>query len=313
VQNLKEAFRMLDIFASCGAQSFILTKTELEWKDHKILKWGKTYSLEELREKLPQILRTAAIRHPATLPSGEQVSAGENVIIRPTGPSVSFVQLDDLKAQEQIDRVRPAAFVIHETSPDNRQAWIAVSGVPAGKEQFKEFMRRIRKAVGANDKAASHATRLAGTQNWKAKYLPNPPTVTILEACPGRVVTPAQLESLGLLAAAEPLQSASVVELPPRRVSGSLSPERKWPDYQRCVTNAPRSRDGDGPDRSLADFFWCMMAAQRGWSIEEIAHKLTEVSEKARERVRLRDEGYALITAQNAAAAAEKGRAKGRG
>jgi hypothetical protein len=43
--------------------------------------------------------------------------AGENVIIRPMGSGVGFVQLDDLKSQERIDRVRPAAFIIHETSP----------------------------------------------------------------------------------------------------------------------------------------------------------------------------------------------------
>jgi hypothetical protein len=45
------------------------------------------------------------------------------------------------------------------------------------------------------------------------------------------------------------------------------------------------------------------MAAQRGWSIEETANKLLEVSAKTQERVRLRDGGNALITAQNAAAA----------
>jgi hypothetical protein len=50
------------------------------------------------------------------------------------------------------------------------------------------------------------------------------------------------------------------------------------------------------------------MAAQRGWSIEETANKLLEVSAKAQERVRLRDEGYALITGQNAAAAGENRR-----
>jgi hypothetical protein len=73
----------------------------------------------------------------------------------------------DRSSQEQIDRVRPAAFIIHETGPGNRQAWIVVSGVPEGKEQFKEFTRRVRRAVGANDKSASHSTRLAGTENWK--------------------------------------------------------------------------------------------------------------------------------------------------
>jgi hypothetical protein len=151
VVNLSEAYRMLDIFASCAVQSFVVTKTELEWKGHKKVKWGKPYSLEALREKLPQMLRTAAIKRPVTLPEGQQVLAGENVIIRPTGPSVGFVQLDDLKTQEQVERVRPAACVIHETSPGNRQAWIAVSGVPAGKEEFKEFMRRVRKAVGGKN------------------------------------------------------------------------------------------------------------------------------------------------------------------
>ena len=55
------------------------------------------------------------------------------------------------------------------------------------------------------------------------------------------------------------------------------------------------------------------MAAQRGWSIEETANKLLEVSAKAQERVRLRDEGNALITAQNAAAAAARGWQAGRG
>jgi len=36
------------------------------------------------------------------------------------------------------------------------------------------------------------------------------------------------------------------------------------------------------PDRSMTDFFCCMMAAQRGWSIEETASKLLEVSSKRR-------------------------------
>jgi hypothetical protein len=61
----------------------------------------------------------------------------------------------------------------------------------------------------------------------------------------------------------------------------------------------------------MADFFWCMMAAQRGWSIEETASKLLEVSARAQEHARLHDEGYALITAQNAAAA-ERGKQRGR-
>lgn len=311
VPDLNEAFRMLDDFASCGAQSFVVTKLELEWPGHKQKIWGKHYSLEELREKLPGIVRTSGIRQPMKLPDNSEVMTGENVMIRPTGPAVAFVQLDDLKTQEQIDRVRPAAFIIHETSPGNHQAWIAVSGAPEGKEQFKEFTRRVRRAVGANDKSASHATRLAGTENWKTKYLPNPPTVRILESHPGRVMTQSQLEEFHLLAEPEP--TASVVDLRPHRASRQRDRERKWPDYDRALAGAPPASEGNGPSRSHADFFWCKVAAQSGWSIEETEQKLLEVSEKARERVRCGDKGYVHQTAVNAAAAAEEGRRWSRG
>jgi hypothetical protein len=64
----------------------------------------------------------------------------------------------------------------------------------------------------------------------------------------------------------------------------------------------------------MADFTWCMTAIDWVFPIEETAAKLPEVSEKAREHVQLRDEGYPLITAQNAAAAAERNALKrGRG
>jgi hypothetical protein len=47
----------------------------------------------------------------------------------------------------------------------------------------------------------------------------------------------------------------------------------------------------------MADFTLGMTAIDWGWSIEDTAQKLPEVSEKARERVQLRDQGYPLITA----------------
>jgi hypothetical protein len=137
-----------------------------------------------------------------------------------------------------------------------------------------------------------------------------PFTVKILEAHPGRVMTPAQLEELNLLAAPE--QTSSVVNIR-RRDSRDIPRERQWPDYERCLAGAPRLTTGHGPDRSLADFFFCKMAAQRGWSVEETEQRLLEVSEKARERARSGDEGYAHLTALNAAAAAEQGRKRSRG
>jgi len=86
-----------------------------------------------------------------------------------------------------------------------------------------------------------------------------------------------------------------------------------WPDYERTRAGARPNQDGTGPDRCMAGFFWCILAAQRGWTIEETAHKLVEVSAMAQEGVRLKDQGYALVTAENGAAAAERGKQRGTG
>ena len=302
--KLDEAFRMLDAFTSVGADSFVVTKTDVL----QAVKWGKPYTVPQLREQLPAMVRTAAIRRSCKAPEGETLLAGENLIFRPVGKGVAFLQLDDLAA-DKLERVRPAAFLIHATSPGSHQAWIAVSGLPEGKEPFKEFMRRVRKAVGGNDKSASHATRVAGTENFKVKYAPDYPVVTILETHPGRIMSPEQLESLGLVAPREPMKTTVQAFRPRTRGDG----ERTWPDYQRCLAGAPPATKHEGPDQSMADFFWCMLAAQRGWSIDEAAAELLKVSGNAQDRARRGDEGYALITAQNAAAAATRGRMEGRG
>jgi DNA invertase Pin-like site-specific DNA recombinase len=292
--NLAEAERMLDLFTSVGARSFVVTKTDVEQK----LIWGKTYPAAELRQKLPTMVRTSADRKPYYTSEGRIVSAGENLIVRPTGPDVAFVQLDDLSA-EQLERVRPAAFLIIATSPGNHQAWIAISGVD--KAEGKDFVRRVRKAVGDIDESASGATRMAGTANFKVKYFPDYPTVAILHGIPGRVMTAEQLQKMGLLAEPEPVTAR------PLRVSHSV-PGRGWPDYERCVQGAPMNHAKDARDISRADFFFAMLAAQRGRGIEEIAARLMEMSAKAKEN----GEQYARITAENAAAAAARGRQRSR-
>jgi hypothetical protein len=303
VGDTAAALRMLDAFTSVGARSFVVTKTDI----HQKLTWGKTYVAQDLRQRMPAMVRTAAIRKPFPIPDGETIQAGENLIIRPTGPGVAFVQLDDLNS-EQLDRVRPAVFLLHATSPGNHQAWIAVSGVPEGKEAFKEFTRRVRRAVGGNDKSASHATRVAGTENFKLKYAPNFPTVTILETHPGRIMTPEQLEALGLLAKSEPVK-ARALEFTSRGENRSGKP-KQWPSYEKALAGAPQGQDG--PDRSRADFWFSYLALQRGWSAEETEAKLLEVSEKARERVRGGDEGYVHVTVANAGAWLERSRQRSR-
>lgn len=214
-----------------------------------------------------------------------------SLVVRPVAEKVALVQLDDLDAAA-LERVKDVAFLMHATSPGNYQAWIAVSGAPD-----KDFARRLRKGTGA-DATASGATRLSGTSNFKKKYEPDFPTVSIVSAVPGRVVTPEQLEGLGLVAAPGPVRA------PPVRVSTS----RSWPDYERCVAGAPMNHAGTAVDVSRADFFFAMLSAQRGHGIEDIAARLMLVSTKAQEN----GEQYARLTAENATAACERERQRSR-
>jgi hypothetical protein len=146
-----------------SARSFVVTKTDIEQK----LIWGNPYTVAELRQKLPPMVRTAAERRRHHLPSSDTVMAGENLIIRPVnhfadaGKEITFVQLDDLSA-EQLDRFRPASFLIISTSPGNYQAWIAVSGVE--KSDSMDFVRRVRKVVGDADMLCPPRERRA----WRA-------------------------------------------------------------------------------------------------------------------------------------------------
>ncbi len=202
-----------------------------------------------------------------------------------------LVQLDDLTA-EALDRVKPAAFLGLLTSPGNYQAWVAVSDPGDA-----DFARRLRKGAGA-DPTASGATRIAGSQNFKEKYSPDFPYVRIVHITPGLITTPEQLTGLGLVAPVEKPRAR------PSRVSPTRRGSRKWPSYQRCVEGAPPNHGNTGPDISRADFTWCMTAIDWGWDIEEVAPRLMELSSKAREN----GENYALLTAQNAAAAVARRR-----
>ena len=269
-----EALAMLDAFASVGATRFDVTCTTLagdkEW-------FRRDVDPAELARTLPAMLDTAA---------GHR----RNVIVRPHGPGVTLVQLDDLKA-DQLPRPAPAVFLILETSPGNFQAWIALPGA-----EDKDFVRRLRKGAGA-DRTASGATRVAGSRNYKEKYAPDFPRVAIRQAKLGRLADAGELERLGLLAAAETAQ-------PLRTSPARAQPEknRRWPSYAMCVDGAPLNSEETGPDISRADFVWCMTALTWGWSVDETAARLMEESTKAQAN----GERYAKLTARNAALAVER-------
>ena len=155
-----------------------------------------------------------------------------------------------------------------------------------------DFSRRLRKGAGA-DPTASGATRVSGSLNVKDKYAPTFPLVKTVHTSPGRVVTRAELEVLGIVA---PPERAAPAAIPLSR----LRPDgRGWPSYQRCVENAPPARGGGPHDISRADFTFCLLAIDWGWPLEETTARLMQESAKAQEN----GEAYALRTARRAATA----------
>lgn len=274
-----DAKAMLDAFASVGATFFDVTWTtragEKEW-------FRRDMSYAALARALPAMLDAS--------PAKER-----NVIVRPHGPAVTLIQLDDL-APTPLARLAPAVFLTLQTSPGNFQAWLAIDGTVD-----KDFARRLRKGTEA-DPTASGATRVAGSLNFKDKYAPTFPRVAIGQVNSGHKTTPSELERLGLVAPAE-------APAPPPAFRRSLRPRpgnRKWPDYARCVDGAPLNRDKSGPDISRADFSFCMTAIDWGWSVEETAARLIEMSGKAQQN----GEGYATLTARNAALAVARNRGR---
>jgi hypothetical protein len=195
---------------------------------------------------------------------------------------VWFIQLDDLKG-DQLSRLAPRILLDLETSPGNHQAWFALDG-----QHDKEFARRVRRGAGT-DKRATGAVRVAGSLNFKEKYAPDFPRVRIIAAQPGRTVTPAELEQLGVVAA--PQSFAPFIPALSSGRSGS------WPSYKIALERSPPNSDGTGPDRSNADLRWSMTAISWGFGQEETAARLMDESSKARERGR----PYADMIAETAA------------
>ena len=87
-----------------------------------------------------------------------------NNIVRPHNPpGVTVIQLDDLDAAK-VARVVDHSFMVICTSSGNHQAWLAVNDAPSETEAAKDFVRRVKKATGA-DATASGATRIAGASS----------------------------------------------------------------------------------------------------------------------------------------------------
>jgi hypothetical protein len=210
-----------------------------------------------------------------------------------------YVQLDDLTSDE-LEKLKPHIFIGWRSSDERfkqrcYQAWLCVEGGDS------KIARRIKRALEFPvDKNASGSARLPGSFNFKPDYGPEFPRVETVYTAPGRVITLAELEGAGMLAEEEKpaVQARAKSESTKCRMNGEAP--QGWPRYEISLQNAARKDDGT-PDRSDADWRWCMAAVYWGFEdVEEIATQLMHVSAKAAERGR----DYALATADRAAKAA---------
>lgn len=294
-----QALAMLSAFASVGAKMFDLSITDLDGRPVRGLQ-RPDRSLEDLRRRIARDLQ-------------DGVRNQHNVIIRPRSTTALLIQLDDF-SQAKAAEMEPYAFLILCTSPGsdgagNYQVWLALSDGPkeTDEEAARQFRTRVRRGTGA-DHSATGATRVAGSLNFKQKYALAFPVVTITFANAGKLTTAAALEQAGLIVPREQPQPPGSVPPQISRGDPKQPGKRGWPDYGQALRGAPRKQDGK-PDRSLADFMFCKWAVERGHRIEEVAEKLVQVSKKAQERMlEKNDQGYALLTARNAAAAFERDR-----
>ena len=275
-----KALAMLSAFASVGARAFNLTLTDIEGE--KVPGgYRPNRPLEDLRRTIGRVLQDAE-RH------------RHNVIIRPRSAAATLIQLDDLDAAKA-ERIAPYAFIVFQTSPGNYQAWVAVEkGAP---EDFSRRVaegrrsRRDRQRIDAHSRKPEFQDQVRAGIPARGNHHTNAGSVTSMAA----------LEQGGFVAPREEPRPPRPAYTRPMTDSGRPS-RKKWPSYAFCVQHAPMTHGEDRPDISRADFTWCRTAIEWGWSREDTARRLMELSEKAKEN----GERYAVLTATNAAASVQR-------
>jgi len=271
-ESMHAARACVNVFSSIGVDEFAVTML------HDMKASGKRGTLYERRnydELRRSILRLV----------NRNWMHDESLIVRPV--SCHLIQIDDCN-KELLDWLKRFAFLAVETSSGNYQVWLALP-IQTKKDERDLIRSRLFKVFEGIDKNASGAMRWPGSINHKPGRCGF--CVRIVSTNLGRFVTTAELDAAGLLAPMA-TQEAPGWTLEPER---SLGDRLQWPDYARCLREAPIRNHGL-PDRSRADNRWCILALDRGWSETAVEAKLCELSDKARCRP-----GYARRTVAYAA------------
>jgi hypothetical protein len=192
---------------------------------------------------------------------GDAERGGVSFVARVRGP---VLQLDDCDSEVAL-LLEPFTFVVIETSKNNFQCWLAFKDERDKAEARACLFAGLRKLAPGVNHGAGGAVRWPGSIN--AKPSRNGWRVRVDSANLGRFVTPSELDDAALLG--DPPALAEINW----QTSGAPG---AWPDYERCLKDK-------GGDRSKADWQFVCYALKRRWSPKEIAAKLAEISDKAKE------------------------------
>jgi hypothetical protein len=185
-----------------------------------------------------------------------------------------LIQLDDLN-ESNVNLFKPFSFLSVETSPGNYQSWIALDADSvANRCEIRQQLFGKLAELGGVDKNASGSLRFPGFRNFKKKYKEAGfPRVRITAVSLGKRVSESTLSDAGLLLPL-PVLHPPVYEASPKFNHSSKSPT-VFPSWEReCISLTPNG----AVDRSKADFRWCMIAFDWGWSEQAIMAELRRVS-----------------------------------
>lgn len=180
-----------------------------------------------------------------------------------------LIQVDE-SDEFMLDLLSDLSLYTIETSIGNGQAILVL---PDGltKEQYDEIKERLFSAIkpmGVNN-GSSGASRWPGSFNFKLSRQRDDgsfPLVKLRASNAGRIVTPEELESLGLL---------PIIEKPKQQRKKLTKLPFGWPAYDDSLASV---------DRSRADWKFIHTAKEMGWPRPHIDAKLREISNKAQQR-----------------------------
>lgn len=266
----REAYKkMLNAYESLGIKKITLN----EWVEEDTGKKAgpsSELSIEELSAQMESILINNRTKK-------------KNYSIYLKSEALNLILVDDIRSLEQFKKMLPFACYGQETSPSSYQLLFALEG-------SKNFTRK--RLTGKFDTSATFH-RLPGIKNWKPERGPDFPIVKndcfFSGGSIGRVTNESELLAEGIIE--EEIKSApstKVTNPPAEFSSSSKNLERrwqnmkKWPSYERALNGAPKKSNGE-PDRSVADLHWAGLCLDWGFTVEETAGELSELSEKVKE------------------------------